>query len=95
VLDDIAEAMRATPSLRNLLADDDLSDKVMAHQEYLRHAVWRANELNTVVPAMLAAVDYLDAQKDAWLPVNLIQVRHDEPNERDQAKIGLRGFRDP
>ena len=48
-------------------------------QEFLRHAIWRANELNTVVPALLAAVDYLDAQKDAWLPTNLIQVRPDEP----------------
>jgi 6-phosphogluconate dehydrogenase len=79
VLDDISEALQTTPGLRHLLGDEDLSDKVMAAQEFLRHAVWRANELNTVVPALLAAVDYLDAQKEAWLPTNLVQLRPDEP----------------
>jgi 6-phosphogluconate dehydrogenase len=75
VLDDISAALRATPGLRHLLGDEDLSDKVMAAQEFLRHAIWRANKLNTVVPGLLAAVDYLDAQKDAWVPTNLVQVR--------------------
>jgi len=46
----------------------------MARQENLRHAVWRAHELNAVVPALLASLDYLDASREAWLPVNLIQV---------------------
>jgi 6-phosphogluconate dehydrogenase len=85
--------MQATPSLRNVLADVDLSEKVMAHQEFLRHAVWRANELDTVVPAMLAAVDYLDSTKDAWLPANLVQVRQDEPHERDQTQMSLHKYR--
>jgi len=93
VLDDISKAMQATPSLRNVLADVDLSEKVMAHQEFLRHAVWRANELDTVVPAMLAAVDYLDSTKDAWLPANLVQVRQDEPHERDQTQMSLHKYR--
>jgi 6-phosphogluconate dehydrogenase len=93
VLDDISKAMRATPSLRNVLGDEDLSEKVMAHQEFLRHAVWRANELNTVVPAMLAAVDYLDSQRDAWLPANLVQVRQDGPHEPDEAQMGLHKYR--
>jgi 6-phosphogluconate dehydrogenase len=94
VLDDISEAMRATPSLRNVLGDEDLSEKVMEHQEFLRHAVWRASELNTVVPAMLAAVDYLDSQKDAWLPANLVQVRHDQAGPRDETQMGLSKYRD-
>jgi 6-phosphogluconate dehydrogenase len=46
----------------------------MARQENLRHAVWRAHQLDTVVPALLASLDYLDASREAWLPVNLIQV---------------------
>jgi 6-phosphogluconate dehydrogenase len=94
VLDDIYTAMRATPNLRNVLGDEDLSERVMAHQEYLRHAVWRANESHTVVPAMLAAVDYLDSTREAWLPANLVQVRQEEPHEREATQFGLRSYLD-
>jgi 6-phosphogluconate dehydrogenase len=86
--------MRATPNLRNVLGDEDLSERVMAHQEYLRHAVWRANESHTVVPAMLAAVDYLDSTREAWLPANLVQVRQEEPHEREATQFGLRSYLD-
>jgi 6-phosphogluconate dehydrogenase len=65
----------------------------MAHQEFLRHAVWRANELHTVVPAMLAAVDYLDSLKDSWLPANLDQDGHDERHDQDKAQMSLRKYR--
>jgi 6-phosphogluconate dehydrogenase len=74
LLDDIAAALQATPDLPDLLCDEDLSEKVMASQECLRHAVWRAHQLNTVAPALLASLDYLDSNRRAWLPVNLIQV---------------------
>jgi 6-phosphogluconate dehydrogenase len=74
LLDDITSALQATPHLPGLLSDDDLSQVVMARQENLRHAVWRAHQLDTVVPAFLASLDYLDASREAWLPVNLIQV---------------------
>jgi 6-phosphogluconate dehydrogenase len=77
LLDDIGGALRATPTLGNLLCDEDIAEKVMARQECLRHAVWRAGELDTVVPGMLASLDYLDSLRDAWLPVNLVQVRRD------------------
>jgi 6-phosphogluconate dehydrogenase len=73
LLEDIAAALRATPDLPNLLCDEDLSEKVMAHQEYLRRAVWRAHELDIGTPGMLAALEYLDTRRDAWWPVNLIQ----------------------
>jgi 6-phosphogluconate dehydrogenase len=94
VLDDISEAIRASPSSRNVFGDEDLSEKVMAHQEYLRHAVCRANKLNTVVPAMLAAVDYLDSQKETWLPTNLVQVRRHEPDDQDEAQPDMPRYRD-
>jgi 6-phosphogluconate dehydrogenase len=78
LLDDIAAALRATPTLGNILCDEDVSEKVMANQECLRHAVWRANELDTVVPGLVASLDYLDSFRDAWLPVNLVQVQRDQ-----------------
>jgi 6-phosphogluconate dehydrogenase len=74
LLDDISTALQATPDLPGLLSDDDLSERVMASQENLRHAVWRAHELDTPVPALLASLDYLDSNRAAWLPANLIQV---------------------
>jgi len=72
LLDDITTALQATPDLPSLLSDDDLSQVVMARQENLRHAVWRAHELDTPAPALLASLDYLDANREAWLPANLI-----------------------
>jgi 6-phosphogluconate dehydrogenase len=78
LLDDIGSALRATPTLENLLCDEDISEKVMAHQERLRHAVWRASELETVAPGLAASLDYLDSFRDAWLPVNLVQVQRDQ-----------------
>ena len=77
VLDDIAAALLATPGLGNLLCDEDIAEKVMARQECLRHAVWRATEMDMVVPGLLASLDYLDSFRDAWLPVNLVQVQKD------------------
>jgi 6-phosphogluconate dehydrogenase len=74
LLDDITIALQAMPDLPDLLSDDDLSEQVMARQEKLRHAVWRAYELDLPVPALLASLDYLDSNRAAWLPVNLVQV---------------------
>lgn len=74
LLDQMAAAFEAMPRLANLLNDDDLSENVMAQQESLRHAVWRAHLLRLPVPALLAALDYLDFHRGAWLPVNLIDL---------------------
>jgi 6-phosphogluconate dehydrogenase len=74
LLEEIASAIGATPHLPNLLYDDDLSGKVMEQQERLRHAVWRAGLLQCNVPALMASLDYLDAYRGVWLPVNLVQV---------------------
>jgi len=74
LLDDITTALQTTPDLPGLLADDDLSEKVMARQENLRRAVWRVREVDTPIPALLASLDYLDSTRTAWMPANLIQV---------------------
>jgi 6-phosphogluconate dehydrogenase len=79
LLDDITTALQTTPDLPGLLSDDDLSERVMACQENLRHAVWRAHELEAPAPALLASLDYLDSNRAAWLPVNLIQVPRRQP----------------
>jgi 6-phosphogluconate dehydrogenase len=73
LLDDITTALQITPALPGLLSDDDLSEQVMSCQEKLRRSVSRAHELDTDVPALLASLDYLDSNRAAWLPANLIQ----------------------
>jgi 6-phosphogluconate dehydrogenase len=84
LLEDIAAALRATPNLPNLLCDEDVSEKLMAHQEFLRRAVWRAHELDMATPAMLAALESLDSRREAWWPVNLVQVPRRERAGRAQ-----------
>jgi 6-phosphogluconate dehydrogenase len=81
LLEEIATAIRLTPTLPNLLFDDDLAEKVMAGQESLRRMVWRATEMDVEVPALLASLDYLDFHREAWLPMNLIQVLRDDAGE--------------
>jgi 6-phosphogluconate dehydrogenase len=82
LLDDIATALETTPDLPGLLSDDDLSQEVMARQENLRRAVWRAHKLDTNVPALLASLDYLDSNRAAWMPFNLMRtpLRQPEPH---------------
>ena len=74
LLEEIACVLEGMPSLPNLLCDDDISEKLMEHQEFLRRAVWRAHHLNVLTPAMLAALDYMDLRRNAWWPINLVQV---------------------
>jgi 6-phosphogluconate dehydrogenase len=83
LLDDITAALEATPGLPDLLSDDDLSQRVMASQEDLRHAVWRAHLLDTGAPALLASLDYLDFNRAAWWPVNLVQPLNSAPLNRN------------
>jgi 6-phosphogluconate dehydrogenase len=90
LLDDIALALRVTPNLPNLLDDDDLSEKVMEHQESLRHAVWRANLMQTPAPALTASLDYLDSYRGAWLPANLIQTHNPFSTPQHPAALGRR-----
>jgi 6-phosphogluconate dehydrogenase len=73
VLEDIACALEATPGLPNVLCDEDLSDKLMGQQEFLRQAAWRAVQWKTSIPTTMASLDYLDFHREAWLPTNLIQ----------------------
>jgi len=79
MLEDISTALEMTPDLPGLLSDDEFSERVMACQEKLRHAVWRAQELGTAAPALFASLDYLDSNRAAWMPVNLIQVPRLKP----------------
>jgi 6-phosphogluconate dehydrogenase len=81
LLEEIASVLEMTPDLPNLLRDDAIAEELMEHQESLRRAVWRAHHLDLLTPAMLAALDYMDLRRDAWWPINLIQMSV-RPNAR-------------
>jgi 6-phosphogluconate dehydrogenase len=76
LLEEIQSAFEATPGLPNLLFDDDFSERVMEQQEFLRHAVWQADEWNISTPTLASALRYIDTFRGAWLPINLIQPRN-------------------
>jgi len=73
LLEEIQAAFEATPGLPNLLFDDDFSERVMEQQEFLRHAVWQADEWNIATPTLASALRYIDTSRGAWLPINLVQ----------------------
>ena len=77
LLEDIRAAFRARRDLPNLLLDPNMSQKVMAHQEYLRQVVCQAGAFGVPVPGLMGSLAYLDGYRSARLPANLIQAQRD------------------
>ena len=77
LLDDITNAYRRNPALRNLLVDDFFRDAVERRQAAWRLAVKVAIDLGVPVPAISASLAYFDAYRAARLPANLIQAQRD------------------
>jgi 6-phosphogluconate dehydrogenase len=77
LLDDITNAYRRNPALRNLLVDDFFRDAVERRQSAWRFAVKVAIDLGVPVPATSASLAYFDAYRAARLPANLIQAQRD------------------
>jgi 6-phosphogluconate dehydrogenase len=77
LLEDIAHAFQAKADLPNLLLDATLSQRVMQHQDDLRHVVSQGGRAGIPVPALMAALSYLDAYRSQWQPANLIQAQRD------------------
>ncbi len=90
LLEDICAAFHTRRDLPNLLLAQNLSRKVMEHEEDLRHVVCRAAELGIPAPGLMVSLGYLDAYRSAWLPANLIQAQRDyfgaHTYERNDAK---------
>jgi len=77
LLDDITNAYRRNPALRNLLVDDFFRDAVERRQSAWRFAVKVAIDLGVPVPATSASLAYFDAYRAVRLPANLIQAQRD------------------
>ncbi|MFZ0933090.1 MAG: NADP-dependent phosphogluconate dehydrogenase [Bryobacteraceae bacterium] len=91
LLEDIRMACRNQPGLPNLLLAPELSNKVMANQEDLRHVVCAAIEMGLPAPCFMTALGYVDSYRSAWLPANLIQAQRDYFGAHSYERIDVKG----
>jgi 6-phosphogluconate dehydrogenase len=77
LLEDIREAYRKQPDLKNLLLSPGLGGGVMERQEDLRNVVCTAANLGIPVPGFMSALAYYDAYRSVQLPANLIMAQRD------------------
>jgi 6-phosphogluconate dehydrogenase len=76
-LDRIKVAFKKTPSLTNLLLDEELGGFLVANQGSWRRVVARACEHGVPVLSMAASLSYFDSFRRARLPQNLTQAQRD------------------
>jgi 6-phosphogluconate dehydrogenase len=91
LLGDIRVAYRNEPGLPNLLLDPEIWRRVMASQEKLRRIVCTAAELGVPAPGLKTALRYLDGDRSAWLPANLIQAQRDYFGAHTYERIDAKG----
>ena len=77
LLDKIRNAYLLNPHLPNLLLDPGLSEEVRKHEADFRSIVCNASRVGLPMPALMAALSYLDGYRSSWLPANLIQAQRD------------------
>jgi 6-phosphogluconate dehydrogenase len=91
LLEDICAAFHTRRDLPNLVLAENLSRKVMEHEEDLRYVVCRAAELGIPAPGLMVSLGYLDAYRSAWLPANLIQAQRDYFGAHTYERIDAKG----
>ena len=77
LLDDIMRAMERSPTLPNLLMDQEFERLLQNAQPGWRRVVATAVNLGIPVPAMSASLAYFDSYRTARLPQNLTQAQRD------------------
>lgn len=76
-LDDITAAFRRDPELENLMLDPFFLSRVNANHQSLRSSAVTGISSGLPLPAMTAAVSYLDAFRAKHVGANLIQAQRD------------------
>ncbi|NLO68129.1 MAG: decarboxylating NADP(+)-dependent phosphogluconate dehydrogenase [Bacteroidales bacterium] len=76
-LDRIYEAFTRRPDLPNLLIDKYFKDKIQALEQAWRQVTSRAVLHGIPIPALSAALSFLDGYRSARLPANLLQAQRD------------------
>jgi 6-phosphogluconate dehydrogenase len=77
LLDTIMRALERTPSLTNLLVDEDFEKKMFDAQPGWRRVLSTAVTLGIPTPSMSASLAYFDSYRTARLPQNLTQAQRD------------------
>jgi len=77
LLDNIMRAYERTPTLANLLLDEEFENRVFAAQPAWRRAVALAQGFGIPVPAFAASLAYFDSYRTARLPQNVTQAQRD------------------
>jgi 6-phosphogluconate dehydrogenase len=77
LLTPLRQALRAEPSLLNLMASTDLAPCLQERAEPWREAVTFAVRLGIPAPVLCSTLCYFDAYRSAWLPQNLTQAQRD------------------
>jgi len=73
LLHPIMDAFKEEPGLRNLLMSPYFTDAVNAGGPHLRHVLRTAIDFGIPMPAMSAAINYIDTLRQEKLPADLIQ----------------------
>ena len=92
LLEDIRAAYRTQPDLPNLLLNETLAKKLVAHENALRRVVLAAAELGRPALAFMTALGYFDAYRSARLPTNLIQAQRDYFGAHTYERIDAKGI---
>ncbi len=76
-LEDITEAYSKNRNLKNILLADKFKQEIEKHHNSLRKVISFAVQSGIPVPAMSAALSYLDSYTKERLPANLLQAQRD------------------
>jgi 6-phosphogluconate dehydrogenase len=77
LLDSIMRAYERTPTLRNLMLDEEFETRLFAAQPNWRKAVAMGQAIGIPLPAFSASLAYFDSYRTARLPQNLTQAQRD------------------
>jgi 6-phosphogluconate dehydrogenase len=91
-LDAIRAAYVRSPSLPNLLLDEEFAARVAAAQDGWRRVVGLAQQAGVPVPAFSASLAYYDSYRTARLPQNLTQAQRDAFGSHTYERTDRPGF---
>jgi 6-phosphogluconate dehydrogenase len=92
LLEKIRAAFRKRADLANLLLDKGFAGLAAERAGDLRAVVRAGADLGIPVPALMAALAYLDAYRSSWLPANLIQAQRDYFGAHTYERIDEQGI---
>jgi 6-phosphogluconate dehydrogenase len=91
ILENIVAAYKVRSNLPHLLADRNLGQAVVRHQNSLRLVVQTAAQSGIPAMGMMNALSYFDAIRSSWLPANLIQAQRDYFGSHTYERIDAKG----